>query len=86
MTSSFSVPSKKINTIFNFSKTSKLNNWRNVNDVIMGGASRSSFELKNEDHEEFKGTVSTENNGGSASIRYRFSEKDITGKLQLQFV
>jgi len=83
VTSSFSVPSEKIKSIFNFSKNSKLNNWRIVNDVVMGGASSASFELNNEGHAEFKGIVSTENNGGFASIRYRFSEKDITGKTTI---
>lgn len=83
VTSSFSVPSEEINSIFNFSKNSKLDNWRIINDVVMGGASNSSFELNNEGHAEFKGTVSTENNGGFASVRYRFNEKDITGKTTI---
>ena len=39
-----------------------------------------SFELNRDGDAEFKGTVSTANNGGFASVRYRFRAKDIAGK------
>lgn len=78
--SSFSLKSEKMDSIYAFSKTSKLDNWTIVNDNVMGGSSSASFELNEEGNGEFTGNVSTENNGGFASVRYRFSEKDISGK------
>ena len=78
--SSCSLTSEKMNSIFNFSKTSKIDNWKIVNDDVMGGISSASFELNSEGNAEFKGTVSTANNGGFASVRYRFRAKDIAGK------
>jgi hypothetical protein len=63
-----------------------MNNWKVVNDDVMGGISTASFELNNEGYAEFKGTVSTANNGGFASVRYRFKAKDIAGKKVLLFV
>ena len=81
--SSCSLTSEKMNSIFNFSKTSKMDNWKIVNDDVMGGISSASFELNSEGNAEFKGTVSTANNGGFASVRYRFSSKDIAGKTTI---
>ena len=69
-----------MNSIFNFSQSSKINDWKVVNDDVMGGISRASFDLNTEGVAEFKGTVSTANNGGFASVRYRFKAKDITKK------
>ena len=69
--------SENMNLLFNFSQSSKINNWKVVNDDVMGGISKASFELNNEGYAEFKGTVSTANNGGFASVRYRFKAKDI---------
>ncbi len=83
VTSSFSVTSKKMNSIFNFTKASNLNGWRVVNDDVMGGVSSASFGLYEEGNAEFKGSVSTANNGGFASVRYRFKKKDITGKTTI---
>ena len=75
-----------MNSIFNFSQSSKINDWKVVNDDVMGGISRASFDLNTEGDAEFKGTVSTANNGGFASVRYRFKAKDITKKKRLLFV
>ena len=83
VTSAFSLTTSKMDSIFNFSKTSKIDDWRVVNDDVMGGVSSASFELNNDGNAEFKGNVSTANNGGFASVRYRFSEKDITGKTSI---
>ena len=81
--SSCSLTSEKMNSIFNFSKTSKIDSWKIVNDDVMGGISSASFDLNSEGNAEFKGTVSTANNGGFASVRYRFNSKDITGKTTI---
>ena len=42
--------------------------WKPVNDVVMGGASQSSISLANS-KAIFSGIVSTDNNGGFASVR-----------------
>ena len=78
--SACSLTSENMNSIFNFSQSSKINDWKVVNDDVMGGISRASFDLNTEGDAEFKGTVSTANNGGFASVRYRFKAKDITKK------
>jgi NADH dehydrogenase [ubiquinone] 1 alpha subcomplex assembly factor 1 len=75
-----SLTSENMNSIFNFSHSSKMNDWKVVNDNVMGGISSASFELNSDGDAEFKGTVSTLNNGGFASVRYRFRAKDIAGK------
>ncbi|MDG2227788.1 MAG: CIA30 family protein [Flavobacteriales bacterium] len=78
--SACSLTSENMNVIFNFSKSSNMSNWIVVNDDVMGGISSASIELNNEGDAEFKGAVSTANNGGFASVRYRFKAKDIAGK------
>ncbi|NNJ70502.1 MAG: CIA30 family protein, partial [Kiritimatiellales bacterium] len=47
-----------------------LNDWRVVNDGVMGGVSRSELELADGDTLVFRGVVSLENNGGFASVRH----------------
>lgn len=54
--------------IIDFSDTSAAN-WQIVNDRVMGGISRSTFEMKDDGFALFSGTVSLENNGGFASVR-----------------
>jgi hypothetical protein len=43
--------------------------WTPVNDVVMGGMSRSAFELAAPGIARFRGVVSLENSGGFASVR-----------------
>ena len=58
--------------IFDFDKTSSLQNWRTVNDVVMGGKSSSTFRLNANGFGAFEGNISLENNGGFSSLRYEF--------------
>ena len=60
-------------TFFDFSEKQDWSQWQIENDTVMGG--RSSAELvRNESiNVLFKGTVSLENNGGFASVQYRFN-------------
>jgi hypothetical protein len=58
--------------IFNFEKDANIDNWVIVNDVVMGGRSTAQFKLDDKGNGVFKGHVSLENNGGFASLRYRF--------------
>ena len=57
-------------TLFDFSDSDSKNNsnWNAVNDVVMGGVSQSDFRLT-DSQGIFSGRVSTENNGGFASVR-----------------
>ena len=63
--------------IFDFNENADLSNWLIVNDVVMGGRSNSSFGLNPEGHAMFSGDVSLENNGGFASVRYRFPKMEV---------
>lgn len=65
------------NVIYEFNKKSTLDNWIILNDVVMGGQSMGSFMLNDQGHGVFQGNVSLENNGGFASLRYRFENPDI---------
>ncbi len=58
--------------LFNFNTNSDLSSWQVVDDVVMGGRSRSSFYLTDPGHGVFSGKVSLANNGGFSSVRYRF--------------
>lgn len=64
-------------SIFSFSKEVSLKNWYVVDDIVMGGKSSGSFLLTSEGFGKFAGNVSTENNGGFSSLRYRCSEISI---------
>lgn len=63
--------------LFNFSATEDWSEWKTVNDVVMGGNSTSQLESSTSGNGIFTGSVSLENNGGFASLRYRFEAKDI---------
>jgi NADH dehydrogenase [ubiquinone] 1 alpha subcomplex assembly factor 1 len=56
-------------TIYTFSATTNIKEWRIVNDGVMGGISRSSLVLTDAGHGKFSGHVSLANNGGFASIQ-----------------
>ena len=58
-----------LKTIYNFSTQESINEWRIVNDGVMGGVSKSSIALTTDGHGKFAGYVSLENNGGFASIQ-----------------
>ena len=55
--------------IYTFSEQTKPNEWRVVNDGVMGGISSSSIQLTDSKHGQFSGHVSLENYGGFASIQ-----------------
>ena len=65
--------------IFDFNISSDLQNWRVVDDVVMGGQSSGEFHLNNEGFGVFSGNVSLENNGGFSSVRYRFQKINVKG-------
>ena len=57
------------NEIYRFTTSTKLNEWRIVNDGVMGGVSKSSLILNDLGNGQFMGHVSLVNNGGFASIQ-----------------
>lgn len=61
----------------NFGENKNKNNWRVVNDGVMGGLSKGSLSFT-ENSAFFSGTVSLENNGGFSSFRSDFSDKDLS--------
>lgn len=63
--------------IFDFSKSSDLKGWFVVNDDVMGGRSQSNLKIKDNGNGLFAGKVSLENNGGFASVHYRFSAIEV---------
>jgi monofunctional biosynthetic peptidoglycan transglycosylase len=62
--------------IFDFGEGSEA--WRNIDDVVMGGVSRSRMSVDG-GIAVFEGVVSLENNGGFASVRSRPSGHDLSG-------
>ncbi len=64
--------------IFDFNSNSDISAWSVVDDVVMGGESQGNFKLNEIGNGLYFGKVSLENNGGFSSLRFRFSEKDIS--------
>ena len=61
--------------IFQPSMNIGLENWRIINDDVMGGISKSYISLNDENNMLFNGYLSLENRGGFASCRNSLSEK-----------
>ena len=55
--------------IYKFTTSTKVSEWRIVNDGVMGGISKSSLMLNDFGNGQFMGHVSLANNGGFASIQ-----------------
>lgn len=66
-------------TIFDFNSESNIQNWRIIDDVVMGGRSNGNFKVNTDGHGEFSGYVSLENNGGFSSVRYNFKTINSSG-------
>ncbi|WP_111708368.1 CIA30 family protein [Lutibacter citreus] len=69
---------KTDHTIVKFTINSKLDSWRLVNDVIMGGESKSNISINKNGNAVFEGEVSLENNGGFSLLRHRFGKLNIS--------
>jgi NADH dehydrogenase [ubiquinone] 1 alpha subcomplex assembly factor 1 len=61
--------------IYSFTTKTTVNEWRIVNDGVMGGISKSSLMLTDDGYGKFSGHVSLANNGGFASIQLNTSVK-----------
>lgn len=55
--------------LFDFDPSNPASNWSNVDDVVMGGVSKSGFAVGSDGTARFSGVVSLENNGGFCSVR-----------------
>lgn len=55
--------------IYTFSPQTNIQDWRIVNDGVMGGISKSSLVLTDQGYGHFSGHVSLANNGGFASVQ-----------------
>ena len=70
-------------TIFNFNKSSTINHWSVIDDMVMGGKSSGRFHLDEQGNGVFEGLISLENNGGFSSVRHRFNEINTTGYTKI---
>lgn len=72
--------------VFDFDTSTNPNSWQIVDDVVMGGRSDGNFEINEEGHGVFSGTVSLENNGGFSSVRHstRINEVSANDKLVIK--
>tara|TARA_B100000497_G_C7632342_1_gene380074 strand:+ start:709 stop:1191 length:483 start_codon:yes stop_codon:yes gene_type:complete len=73
-------------TIFDFNKECNLEDWRVIDDIVMGGRSNGQLRLNNRGHGVFFGKGSLENNGGFSSVRYNFDtvKPDIFTKIEIR--
>lgn len=62
-------------TIFDFNKTSDVQDWKILDDAVMGGESSGTFRLNADGLGVFEGSISLDNNGGFSSVRYGFEKK-----------
>lgn len=72
------------NIIFDFSENASLQNWKIVDDIVMGGRSQGQISLSSQGHGRFSGTVSLENNGGFSSVRYLPAGLEVDPKDQIK--
>lgn len=63
--------------LFDFNNDNPANNWRTVDDTVMGGRSDSEFYINSDGHAVFTGDISLKNYGGFCSVRYNFGTLDI---------
>jgi len=59
--------------IFDFNIDIDVQDWRVVDDSVMGGKSSGKFYINTQGHGVFEGKVSLENNGGFSLLRYCFN-------------
>ena len=64
--------------IFDFDRNTNVNDWRIIDDVVMGGRSNGKFTIDNDGNGVFSGIVSLDNNGGFSSVRYQFNKINTT--------
>ena len=63
--------------VFDFDMPKDAQQWRPVNDGVMGGRSEGAFRVSQDGILEFYGNLSLENRGGFASVRSRTTELEL---------
>jgi NADH dehydrogenase [ubiquinone] 1 alpha subcomplex assembly factor 1 len=64
--------------IFDFNTNTKTNDWKIIDDGVMGGISKSVITIDEDGNGIFEGHVSLENNGGFSSVRHQFKTVDVS--------
>ena len=67
------------NILFDFQAATNSPAWQIVNDDVMGGVSKSQFQILTNGGAVFSGVVSLENNGGFASVRSSPVRQNLNG-------
>jgi hypothetical protein len=70
-----------VRALFRFDTDASVAAWQAIDDVVMGGVSRSRLHYDPAGHAVFDGVVSLENRGGFASVRSRPSTLGVPGAL-----
>jgi NADH dehydrogenase [ubiquinone] 1 alpha subcomplex assembly factor 1 len=65
--------------LFDFGTLEDMDDWLIVNDGVMGGLSKSKFDLSDRNTAIFSGNVSLENNGGFVSTRTKAMQFQLDG-------
>jgi monofunctional biosynthetic peptidoglycan transglycosylase len=66
-----------------FEAEDEFDHWQVINDTVMGGVSKATFEPGDEGTAVFSGTVSLENSGGFASVRSKPAEHGLSDQAGL---
>jgi len=61
--------------IFDFDHNTNLNDWKIIDDVVMGGKSNGKFTIDNDGNGVFSGDVSVEINRGSSTLDYCYESR-----------
>ncbi|MDD1650561.1 MAG: CIA30 family protein [Methylococcaceae bacterium] len=72
--------------LFTFTHPASVADWSAIDDVVMGGLSRSHLAHDPAGHAVFGGIVSLENNGGFASVRSNPADLSAPGAVACQLV
>jgi monofunctional biosynthetic peptidoglycan transglycosylase len=75
---------KKSGLVFDFNAQDEATSWNPINDVIMGGVSRSTLRILEPGIALFSGNVSLANSGGFASIRSGTLVHDFTERTGIE--
>lgn len=64
--------------LFDAGSKNSVSDWFVVDDGVMGGLSKGAIKRNENGNLQYSGYVSTDNNGGFSSIRYRFDSRDVS--------
>ena len=70
-------------TIFDFKKDSNIQEWKIVDDIVMGGRSSGRFTLSPDGFGLFEGQISLDNNGGFSSVSHRFKKLEVKNESHI---